>query len=84
MVKLEELTPDTIVRGILPNNSITVLNVKWFGNDVVELTYKDSKGHLGNELLYRDREPFLEILQKGRPWSFDADGSLFRFSKSTL
>jgi SNF2 family DNA or RNA helicase len=80
MVKLEELTPDTIVRGILPNDSITVLSVKWFGNDVVELTYKDSKGHLGNELLYRDREPFLEILQKGRPWSFDADGSLFRLA----
>ncbi len=30
-------------------------------------------GRLGNELLYRDREPALEIAEAGRPWSFDGD-----------
>ncbi|HPQ16105.1 MAG TPA: helicase-related protein [Bryobacteraceae bacterium] len=29
-------------------------------------------------LLYRDREPSLEIVEAGRPWSFDGDGKLFR------
>ena len=29
-------------------------------------------------LLYRDREPTLEIGETGRPWSFDGDGKLFR------
>ena len=29
-------------------------------------------------LLYRDREPTLEIAETGRPWSFDGDGKLFR------
>src|ERR1035438_5878134 len=29
-------------------------------------------------LLYRDREPALEIADTGQPWSFDGDGKLFR------
>ena len=29
-------------------------------------------------LLYRDREPSIEIAETGRPWSFDGDGKLFR------
>ena len=29
-------------------------------------------------MLYRDREPTLEIAEAGRPWSFDGDGALFR------
>ena len=34
-------------------------------------------GGLGNELIYRDREPTLRS-PPGRPWSFDGDGALFR------
>src|SRR5690606_22208584 len=57
---------------------VTVLDVKWVGTVAVEVTYKDSSGRLGNELIYRDREPTLEVVEAGRPWSFDGDGSLFR------
>jgi hypothetical protein len=32
----------------------------------------------GNELLYRHDEPRLELVETGRPWSFDGDGALFR------
>ena len=56
----------------------------WHGSNVVELTYKDAAGRLGNELLYRDREPTLEIASTGRPWSFDGDGSLFRLVSEAL
>ena len=52
--------------------------MQWFGSDAVELTYKDGTGKVGNELLYRDREADLEIVEEGRPWSFDGDGALFR------
>jgi len=76
--KLEDLKPHTLVRGVLPDGPVTVVSVQWFGSDVVELTYKDAAGRLGNVLLYRDDEPRLEIVEQGRPWSFDGDGSLFR------
>jgi hypothetical protein len=29
-------------------------------------------------LHYRDRGPTLEIVEAGRPWSFDGDSALFR------
>ncbi len=78
MARLEDLTRDAIVKGVLPDALVTVVDVRWFGSSVVELTYKDANGHVGSELLYRDREPVLEIATRGRPWSFDGDGALFR------
>ncbi len=52
--------------------------MQWYGSDAVELTYKDAAGRIANELLYRHDEPRIEIVEVGRPWSFDGDGSLFR------
>ena len=78
MAQLEELTRGAAVKGILPESLVTVVDVKWIGTVAVEVTYKDSAGRLANELLYRDREPTLEIAAVGRPWSFDGDGGLFR------
>jgi Domain of unknown function (DUF3883) len=38
MTKLEDLTPATAVRGILPDGLVTVVNVQWFGSGALELT----------------------------------------------
>lgn len=78
MAKLEELTSGTVVNGILPTQSVTVIESKWYGSDVVELTYKDLKGQPYTELLFRDREPTLEIVTEGQLWSFDGDGDTLR------
>ncbi len=78
MATLEELKPNAVVRGVLPNGSATIVSVQWFGSDALELTYKDPAGRVGNVLLYRDDEPRLEVVEQGRPWSFDGDGALFR------
>lgn len=78
MTKLEELTSGSIVNGILPNQAVTVIEAKWHSGDAVELTYKDTNGQPYTELLFRYREPTLEILTEGKPWSFDGDGALLR------
>ncbi|HAN44959.1 MAG TPA: RNA helicase, partial [Cyanobacteria bacterium UBA8156] len=78
MIQLEALTRGTLVRGILPHQSVTVIDAKWHGSDVVELTYKDIQGYPHTEILFRDRESTLEIVTDGRPWSFDGDGALLR------
>ncbi|MBZ0154913.1 MAG: DUF3883 domain-containing protein [Alphaproteobacteria bacterium] len=78
MARLEELTRGASVKGILPDSFVTVVDVKWHGSAVVELTYKDASSRLGQELLYRDREPTIEIVSVGMPWSFDGDGGLLR------
>src|SRR5579863_4155053 len=78
MAKLEDLTRGAAVRGILPDCLVTVVAVKWYGSAAIELTYKDPAGKPNVLLLYRDREPTLEIVETGSPWSFDGDGKLFR------
>jgi hypothetical protein len=77
-MKLEGFQPNASVKGILPDSFVTVVNVQWFGSEALELTYKDAGGRPANLLLYRHDELRLEIVEQGRPWSFDGDGSLLR------
>ena len=78
MTKLEELKPGASIRGILPNSLVTVETVKWYGSDALELMFKGPTGKPDHQLLYRHDEPRLEIIESGKPWSFDGDASLFR------
>ena len=78
MIRLEDLTPNASVRGVVPDALVTVVNANWYGSAALELTYKTPEGKLGSEILYRDDEARLEMAEAGRPWSFDADGALFR------
>lgn len=78
MSTLEDLKPHVAVRGILPESLVTVVSVQWFGSTALELTYKNPAGRVANELLYRHDEERLEVVEQGRPWSFDGDGHLFR------
>lgn len=80
MSKLEALQPTTAVRGIVPDSLVTVVNVQWFGSAALELTYKTTAGKVANELLYRHDESRIEVVELGRPWSFDGDGALFRLA----
>ncbi|MFH1834129.1 MAG: hypothetical protein ABH877_03810 [bacterium] len=77
-MKLEELTTGTRVRGITPEGITTVKAVSWFGEQGVEVIFADAQGILHQRLLYREDEPSIELVQGGRPWSFDGDGDLLR------
>ena len=57
---------------------MNIIDVKWHGDAVIELTFRDTSGNLGSQLLYRDSEPMLEVIQKTRSWSFDADAAMLR------
>jgi SNF2 family DNA or RNA helicase len=78
MTRLEDLQPNAAVRGILLDSLVTVVGVQWFGSEALELTYKTPAGKVANELVYRHDEPRIEVVEQGRPWSFDGDGTLFR------
>jgi SNF2 family DNA or RNA helicase len=77
-MRLESLTPGAAIRGLIPDAAAVVVSVQWFGSEALELTYKLADGKVANVLLYRHDEPRLEIIEQGRPWSFDGDGALFR------
>jgi len=40
LARLEGLTPNAAVCGILPGDLVPVVNVRWFGSEALELTYK--------------------------------------------
>jgi SNF2 family DNA or RNA helicase len=77
-VKLEDLQPSTIIRGIIPDGVVTVVTVQWHGSEALTLIYRTPTGKVDQAILYRDDESRLETVQHGRPWSFDGDGALFR------
>lgn len=54
---LEDLHPNSVLRGIVPDSVVTVISVQWFGADALELTYKTAAGKVAQEFLYRDTEP---------------------------
>ena len=73
MSKLEDITAGCTVKGIIGDEPVTVVAEQWYGNNVKEITYKDSKGVPGTQLLLRENEATLEVLSGHLPWSFDAD-----------
>ena len=79
-MRLEDLTVGSSVNGLVANESVQVVAVKWYGSSVLELTFKNSQGMLASQLLYREDEARLEVLDSSLPWSFDADGDTVRLA----
>ncbi len=80
MATLEELRPGVRVRGILPEQVVSIVDSTWHGMSAVEITYKRVDGQTGNQLLFRGDEAGLEISEATQKWSFSADGSTFRLA----
>ncbi|GHV35245.1 RNA helicase [Synergistales bacterium] len=78
MARLEDITVGASVIGVAGNAPVTVVAAKWYGDAVLEITFKDAKGQLANQLLYREDEERLNVADSGLPWSFDADANLLR------
>ncbi len=78
MTKLENITKGTYLAGIMPNQTVEVIDAVWHGSDVIEITFKDALGNPNNEILYRDSEVNLETIQSSAPWSFNAPSILFK------
>lgn len=77
-MRLEDLSIGALVKGVVPNEAVTVIAVQWYGTAAVELTYKTVGGQTRSEMLYRAREADLELAQAGLSWTLDADGHLLR------
>ena len=76
-MKLEELRPGLQLKGIIPHQSISVVDVRWHGDNAVELFYKRADGQTGVQLLFRQDEARLELAAQEQNWRFTADGDLF-------
>jgi hypothetical protein len=83
MGRLEQLTPNAAVRGILPDALVPVVSVQWFGSERSNSPTSPQTAKIANELLYRQDEVRIEVVELGRPWSFDGDGATW-YPKHTV
>lgn len=74
MARLEDITVGSLVRGIIGNEPVTIVAVTWHGTAVIDITYRDNHGVTGSQILFRENEENLEVVNGNMPWSFDADG----------
>jgi hypothetical protein len=51
MTRLEHLTRGAALRGVLPNEAVTVVDVRWHGDTAVTLTYTDVCGRADQVVL---------------------------------
>jgi superfamily II DNA or RNA helicase len=75
---LEQLQPGAVVQGLVQGGPATVVSVQWHGGHALTLVFRDASGRIADEVLYRDDEARLSVVEQGRPFSFDADGAQFR------
>jgi superfamily II DNA or RNA helicase len=78
MTQLEDLQRGAQVRGILPQQTVTLIDVQQHGATAVEVIFRRADGQLGSQLVFRHDEPRLEIVTDERRWTFNADGGLLR------
>ncbi|SIS10758.1 Type III restriction enzyme, res subunit [Microbispora rosea] len=83
-VRLEQLTPGAVVSGVVPGDDVSVVAVKWYGSNAVNLTYRMSTGRVEDQLLYRDHESRLMLRKASAEYGFDADGALFKLAAEAL
>lgn len=80
MASLEEITVNSLVRGVVPGEVVTIKQAKLHGREPLEIIYADDGGRTAAALLYRDQEGLLEIDARSRPFSFSADPAKFRLA----
>jgi hypothetical protein len=51
-VRLEGLKSGTVVEGVIPGESVTVVALDWSGPDAVVLTYRDGQRRLDEKILF--------------------------------
>ena len=84
MAKLEDLSVGSVVNGLLSGEPITVVSTKWYGSSSMEVFYKTNQGTTGSQILFRDDETSLTVLEKSLPWSFDVDAIPPPLSRSRI
>jgi hypothetical protein len=76
---LKDLTPGTVIEGLVPGRPVTVVGVTPHGAVGSTIVFRDeSTGAVDQRLVFATDEHNLRIISSGRTWAFDGAGDLFR------
>ncbi|WP_020558462.1 helicase-related protein [Thiofilum flexile] len=78
MLKLEEIQQNSQIRGIKNDDIVQIIQVVPISDTALTVYYKDSKGGLGEQMLFRSDEARLSLAQAERSWAFNAEGEHFK------
>jgi hypothetical protein len=59
---LEELTPGALIQGLVAGATAKIVQVEWFGDQAVKVTFEEPGGAVRNRLVYRSDETTLELV----------------------
>ena len=81
MASLEDITVGASVSGIAGSSStVQIVAVKWHGSNAMTVTYRNINGSVEEQVLFREDEVGLNVVEGSLPWSFDADANLLRLT----
>ncbi|WP_299425674.1 DUF3883 domain-containing protein [uncultured Meiothermus sp.] len=76
MLELKDIVRGSRVRGIVPEQTVVILDTRWFGgNSALEVTYRTEKGQTESEVLYPYQQEQLNLEPETRSWDVTLDGS---------
>jgi hypothetical protein len=71
MTSLEQLIPGASVRGLVAGAAAKVVQVEWFGDQAVKVTFEEPTGAVGNRLVYQITAVYGEMLPR-QPFALPA------------
>ena len=80
-MRLEEITAQALLTGIIPGNVVQVVVCHPIGQDVVNLVFKGAEGRLQERMLFRADETQIGIAVQGRPWGLDGSAADFKLAR---
>lgn len=80
MLKLEDITRDAQLEGLLPDQVVKVVNVEEIGPNARLVAYRNAQGKLDEQTVFRSDEHRLSLATAGRAWAFDADPAAFKLA----
>jgi hypothetical protein len=90
-MKLEDIKINAVVRGIVPNEAVTVINVSWYlslGISFLTVTYKIVEGKVAEATLDREDETHLELVAQdninSKPNEVKCDGCSNSYSPAMM
>lgn len=79
-MKLQELREGKKIRGLAANQTVEIVAVKFHGEEVAEITYKDEHGNIAGQMIYSDQMAELNLTEVVSVWNFQADSEAFRLA----
>ena len=77
---IPDLTPGTLVEGLIAHGSAEVVSVKRHGSSMT-VTFRDvSSGKVDEVVVFDTDGHKIKVVETGRAWEFDGAGGLFRLA----